>query len=492
MLTFSLWELILLLFVLTQMPAVVRNLTQVTRFVKNQIDWIEIGIKLGILVWFGVMAMIQLLLIGSWWKSWYWGCAVFFFVTALWIFVLHAVLSKGSSVLTGINNAMPKAVQDTNLLKVGEPYTTKLSILTALMSGIFVICFPNAFFSWWGAFSLILVMFGMAAGLAFPSENKIGPYILFGIMSLVLIIKSFWIMAPTEMERLVIWRTQSQQTTGMNNINDNVNIRKDGQIKTIAAKCWSIPVYDNGDPIVNGDGIITPKPTTIMIGKEEKSAIPPYTFVKVLDKRIISLDAGEQLIQVFVQNEDGTWIIDGSQRSCWIAVSLMSFIPQQGNITDVAKPTIPPDIWKDYEVVKLNVPSKEMVSSPIEVKKGQMVRVKARGLVNSADESNKSDPSYEWVGPEGWGVENSFSANRDGPLTQGESFMALCVRVSESPPSISDGKWTKVGSEKVFTADQDGTLYFIVNDKIRIKSEGPETDWFAQNQGGFELEVQIK
>ncbi len=505
MLVISLWEVLLMIALLMQLPAILRFIGQSARFTRNQMTLFLIYAKTSFLVWFGVMVILQVMLFTACGYGNFWWSGILFLVTAVWIYILHAVMGKIANMLSSLNTIMSQAVQNTDILNVGKPYLTKLSILVSLLSGVFVFCFPNSFYGWWGMFIIIFAMFGMAWGLVFHSENPIAPYVLMGIMVIILLSKVAWVLAPNEMEKAMIWRYKQQQTIGMENLNENQRLRKDGQIRTVAAKCWQIDTYPNGDPIKNEDGIIVPKPSKIIIhhkvqqdGKdvyvdEEMSSIPAYTYVKVLDKRVITLDAGEQLIQVFVQNSDGTWIMGDDKRTCWIAASLMAFLPVKSDIADIAKPTIIPEIWTNAETIKVVLAANEMAGTTVNVIAGQTIRVRATGLVNAVSENNKDDPSYKWIGPDGWGVENAFSENKSGPLSNGESFMALSTRISKGPPSISDGKWTKVGTEKVWEAKESGTLYFTVNDKLSVsKSNRVTTNWFGDNQGGFQLEVQVK
>ena len=129
----------------------------------------------------------------------------------------------------------------------------------------------------------------------------------------------------------------------------------------------------------------------------------------------------------------------------------------------------------------------EINNTEIRIEKGSTVSISATGKVNAATESN--DGAFAWVNPDGWSNEPEFNSGRSGPSAS--AFMGLVARISKSQPPIDDNGWTFIGSEGKITAQEDGVLYFTVNDKIKDASGVRHPEWFSNNQGSFMVKVKI-
>lgn len=231
-----------------------------------------------------------------------------------------------------------------------------------------------------------------------------------------------------------------------------------------------------------------------------------------------TLDAGEVMVKARAQNADGSWMITDKTVECYLPYSKV-VIPKQesksldgvttakhvednsansnSNLVQKTKVETPKSEDKPKSsTTSFTVPANAVYASGIEVKKGQEIVVTASGKVNSMPEAKDYDGTYKWVGPEGWGTLSPGFISEGkkslaGPLPQGRSYMALTARVATSQPSLTDGNWTIIGRGMKFKADQDGYLYFVVNEKVQ-ENGSVRMDYLTNNQGGFKVEVKVQ
>jgi len=131
----------------------------------------------------------------------------------------------------------------------------------------------------------------------------------------------------------------------------------------------------------------------------------------------------------------------------------------------------------------------DLVKGPA-VKRGQTVTIEATGKVNGT--TDPRDDAFRWVGPKGWDSDPVFNQGRLGPLKAGMSYMALCYRIADREPPLTDGGWTYLGDQAQIQVHEDGTLYFTINDKVANFDRVWYPEWKKDNQGGFEVKGTIE
>ena len=148
------------------------------------------------------------------------------------------------------------------------------------------------------------------------------------------------------------------------------------------------------------------------------------------------------------------------------------------------------------ESYTIKVSPRQVNYTGIKINASDLIVITASGKINSMPESMNYDGTYKWVGPNGWGNLNpgfisEGTKSLAGPLPQGRSYMALTARIATSQPSLTDGNWILVGKYFQFKSQQDGMLYFVVNEKIQENGK-IRMDWLENNQGEFTVKVTIK
>jgi hypothetical protein len=124
-------------------------------------------------------------------------------------------------------------------------------------------------------------------------------------------------------------------------------------------------------------------------------------------------------------------------------------------------------------------------ASGVRVEKGQIFRITADGSVNGGA---RGDPSWKWVGPEGWGYIPSYATRRVHLLPEGKSFMALIGKIGER------GRPFYIGKSYEGKAERSGTLYLGANDVIKdergYRHEAGDA-WWLDNEGSFGVGIQV-
>ena len=152
-------------------------------------------------------------------------------------------------------------------------------------------------------------------------------------------------------------------------------------------------------------------------------------------------------------------------------------------VPQTLQPTPQSSINKEIKVFAAS----QITDTGIEVIKGQTINFSATGQVNAATAQN--DGSFRWVNSDGWDSEPQFNTGRKGLLPSGQPFMALAARISKNKPVLDDEGWTFIGSNGRITATENGTLYLSVNEKVRDEKGVYHSNWFADNQGNFTVNI---
>lgn len=293
---------------------------------------------------------------------------------------------------------------------------------------------------------------------------------------------------------------------------------------------WSVVSRDEfGKPIKDGDKYkLAPCYVTGRDGNSVQMEFLPGQIYQVSEDAE-TIDAGEPLIKVRQKNSDGSWLITDQTVECFIPYSKTELAEVKPTATpvvvtsstpavvtsstpaviaqqlqaEVAKKTKPETSSKPESVKtttsyegSVYVSANAAYCTRIFVRNGQQIQITATGQVNSMPDSRRTDRAFRWVGPDGWkdatpGFIIKAPGSYLGPLPGDRDYMALVARVSKTNPFYSDGGWTLVGSNKTFTADQDGYIYLMVNEKITDQYGVQHLDWLSNNQGGFNVVVRL-
>ena len=414
--------------------------------------------------------------------------AIISFLIALMLLPLEGI-SNGAVRIA--NNYLP---EDASLNPVK---LITVSILVPIYAGITALLFPGAFFSWYGIFLLALLMAGLALRLAFPSNGFLSRAVLGTLSAVTFVLWIVVVVAPKDVEAVEVWKDVREAIKGRENVVAKLKQRPVQKVNaTKGAAVWRIKTDKYGDPVKFSSGIVKAE---AMMEDGKQKVLSFGKLFKTLDIKVDSVDAGEVLVQVFTQAQDDSWVQTEDASNQWIAVSRTdlatdpviekSETDQQATDGKTSKNSVTK--LGGGSTKKLQMSLTKCFPTGIHLRKGQQVRILASGPVNASGEATKNDAAYKWVGPDGWQTDPPFNSGRKGPLSGGQSFMALAGRVSKSTPSVSDGQWTLIGSERVITVEQDGELFLVVNDKIEDQNGNIYADWFTNNQGGLSIEVQV-
>lgn len=147
-------------------------------------------------------------------------------------------------------------------------------------------------------------------------------------------------------------------------------------------------------------------------------------------------------------------------------------------------------------ISNLSISPAVVTRTEVYVNKGDTVIITATGRINSLPNAKDYDGTYKWVGPEGWGnLDPGFisegTRSLAGPLPQGRSYLALTARIGKNQPSLVDGNWIYIGRRQSFVADQDGYLYFVVNEKLEENGHS-RMEYLSNNQGSIVVDITVK
>jgi hypothetical protein len=387
-----------------------------------------------------------------------------FFLSALLMYLLYNVFNKIIRTINAIGGMLPGAIS--GIVRFGQPDITKIIIVTTLLCGIDELCFPDEFFSSFGIFIMILGMIGVALRLVFPAEYSIAPYVVMAMIILTVSTKAAWMVFPTELESLMIWRTSTESRNGYANLLAQSKSRKNGKV-VAEAKCWDVELYSNGNPKTkDGIAIVNPDFIIDINGKKtsnQRSLVKDQP-VKVVDKKIGTIDAGEPLVLVFIPNDDGTWVQvqGGVKRSCWVAASKIQFEEERVSVTstvttstittDSVSTTSVPTTTRKYTGSKtITVDAKKQYTDTgIDLKAGQVVSI----TYNSGTWSNTNDSGSIWSDANGGG-------RWPGTIIASGNFRALIGYTSNGPFVVGNNYNGNPGPGrlKLGMNDKEGTFY---------------------------------
>ncbi len=384
---------------------------------------------------------------------------------------------------------------------VSEPKMITLLMVLPIYATITAVTFPNFFYHSYGFFLILFLLIGIQFIVAFNSKVFWAAKIFTGLTVTTAILGVLVLITQVTVSAY-------QQGVTFQNWFAQLHNRPEHKLKT-ETLAWTLAVYQSGTVVEDQYGFAKVEPCLDATGQQIR--YPAGQSFKTLNLRTF-VDAGEALVQIFPANSDGSWLNTQEKRPCWIPVSKTDVPELKPNPSpsmesvkvekvEQSAPQTKVETPKSEEIPKsvdtsFTVPANAVYASGIYVKKGQEIIVRATGKVNSLPETKYYDGTYKWVGPEGWGtLDPRFISEGKkslaGPLPQGRSYMALTARIGTSQPSLTDGNWTIIGRGLRFTADQDGMLYFVVNEKLS-ENGTVRTEWLENNQGGFKVEVKVR
>lgn len=381
--------------------------------------------------------------------------------------------------------------------------------------------FPFHFYEWFlAAYGLfLLVGFGLLIlGRLIRSKVFLGPYAISGILIISSLLAIFVYAFPQQARAMVIDRKISNRDSGRESLAKEIALRPIDKFKVPEGgkAYWWRHTTDsagrdkftrylgaNGNQCysVNDEAfktVLVPADSVEMGGTYIQAYFPDqetgeYIFLDVKPGATVKLGGKLSPCTVTVQEGQSLedilpWVAAEKTNS---AVKKFTDKSEDDKKSEDDGSSSDNTAWDGVKVSSMNMPATGRFPTGIHLKKGQQVRVRADGSVNASGESTKSDAAYKWVGPDGWQSDPSFNAGRKGPLPAGSSFMALVGRITNGTPSVSDEKWSLIGSDQVLTASEDGELILVINDKV-ADSSGLHLDWLTNNQGGLKLKIQVK
>ncbi len=300
---------------------------------------------------------------------------------------------------------------------------------------------------------------------------------------------AFPIVAPTQTRLLAAWfdLADTKQNVYAAGVEEDARFVTTKPIKPL-------PLFDRTTTMSDGKEVVSWDYVQVVDanGAMINWVIPTTQEIKARNPKMPLFSAeGEQMFEVQLPDQYGLY---AKSTKTYYAPCRFTQICNGGS-TSTTSPKSDNNVsvdpkWDGVTSTNLKMAASGIFPTGIRLKKGQQVRIRANGSVNASSEATKNDLSYKWVGANGWQNSPSFNVGRKGPLPAGQSFMALAGRISSSSPSISDQSWSLVGAEQVLTATQDGELYLAVND-MAADSKGSHAEWFANNQGGLDLDIQV-
>lgn len=416
------------------------------------------------------------------------GFAIVTFIMALALLPLHLLMNKFVSIVNHVASGAVSMLTPTpvSVTAIGTPKIPAVSILILLGMALMALLFPAAFLDWFIYFELVLVIFGVLVMVAWPSNRFMARTVL-GLQGVVIVsIAVMQVFAAPYTEAATLQKQLRDAIQGRENLQTKLSLRPVHNVTgSTGATVYKIARHSNGDPKMREDGF----PEVEKAGEKLEMGQK----FKTLDVKFTSVDAGEPLVQIFSPADDGTWVQIGDVGNRWIAVSVTDLAE-----AEIAKDKTSPPKTSDGKlnstagaVLNFDMPATDKYNTKVLVRRGQRIRIQASGEVNASSPATPNDGAYRLVGPSGWGSDPGFNSGRSGPLPAGQSFMALTARVSSGEPSVVDGQWKYVGDSQVITADQDGYVYLVVNDRVGDKS-GLHRDWFTNNQGGLSVQLQVE
>ncbi len=379
----------------------------------------------------------------------------------------------------------------------------------------------------WGYLTLFLVLSSMWIK-AYPSPQFMAAKVIFTMTFLFVGFVGSVRVFPAQAKSAELSYQRYMSTWNQQNIVDELNNNPE-LVATESALGWQFDRDEFGTPVLDASGFVAVQPCMVNIkGEQVQFRLSKGDRFKILGDGV-TVNAGEPLVQVYVPNQDGSWIQGPSSPKCWVPVAKTGLaIPKSQSQNPSALVWVKPDSapqpaptqetaptpkTDDIKAIQASVESvtgtqpsaakkqflvnaTAVYASGIWVTKGQTIVVKASGKVNSLPEAKNYDATYRWVGPDGWGQKSpgyitEGGKSLAGPLPAGSSYLALAARVATSQPSLVDGKWLMVGSSKTFTAEQDGYLYFVLNEVLQENGYS-RLEYLTNNQGGFQVEVKVQ
>lgn len=451
-------------------------------------------IGIGIAAAFGGLLMLAAFAYAG---KWFGAFAVIVLVTVLALMSVESIWLK-------INMILPARWQ----MQMVESKTIRLVILLYLHVAVVAVLYPGLSYSYafWGYF-LILLLGGITWMQAFPSPNFYAPKVVGTLTLLVIAGSVVQYAAPAHAQYVSLMLKQIRDHQYYRNAAvelENAPIHK----TTDRVLGWTIlPEHidsTTGEPLKNANGfpIISPCMVKNKDGQDVQFELAKDKQFRASDLRT-RINVGEVLTPIIVPNADGSWIQTTNNPQCMIPISKTTLLVAARSVpaSDSEKPAATttaadqtsalPPAAKQQPAPTHRVHANAAYFTGLVLRKGQRVQLTASGKVNSLPDHFGKNGNNRWLGPEGLGSEPDFLKGAKGPLPSGSSYMALAARIhsSQQTPPLADGQWLFVGKSKIITADRDGYLHLVVNEKIVDQGGVNQPEWLFNNQGGFMVEV---